>query len=110
MTRHSVLLYGQSLLLALVAASLEECPDICVRQAGTWARARELLAEGVPEALIFDLTDACEGQVLPLFLDHPQLLLIGLDTERNQAVVLRGQEARSLTLEGVRELVEGRRR
>lgn len=110
MGRHSVLLYGQSLLLSLVAASLEESVALCVQRAATWAEVKELLAKGVPEALIFDLTDACESHVLPLLLVNPQLLLIGLDTERNQAVVVRGQEAQSLTLERVRELVEGPRR
>lgn len=108
MIRHTVLLYGQSLLLSLVAASLQENADLRVRQAATWAEAEKALGKGMPEALIFDLTDACESHVLPLLLVNPRLLLIGLDTERNEAVVLRGQEAQSLTLEGVRELVEGR--
>ncbi|MFW6136271.1 MAG: hypothetical protein ACOC7N_05570 [Chloroflexota bacterium] len=106
MVTRTVLLYGQSLLLPLVAANLERSPGLCVMQAATWAEASQLLAEGMPDVLIFDLTDDCENRVLPLLLKNPQLVLIGLDTERNQAVWLSGQEARSLTLERLREIVE----
>lgn len=106
MTKRTVLLYGQSLLLPLVAASLEQNPDLRVTQAVTWRQAGALVAEAVPDVLIFDTSDAHQSDVLLLLAKNPHLLLVGLDVERNQAVLLGGQEARSLSLEGVRRIVE----
>ena len=108
MNSRTVLLYGQSLLLSGVAANLAECPGLQVARAATWAEAGRRLAEGVPDALIFDLTDSNESHILPLLLKNPGLLLIGLDTESNQAVLVSGQKAQSLTLNQIREIVEGR--
>lgn len=101
----TVLLYGESLLLPLVAASLEESPDLRVSQAITWPDACQLLAEGVPDVLIFDLTDTCESQVLPLLFENPHLVLIGLDTESNQAVLVAGEQSQGLTLDSIRQIV-----
>lgn len=102
-----VLLYGRSLLLSVVAASLERCQGLRVLQSATWAHARALLAEHLPEVLIFDLTDTCEKHLLPLLFNHPQLLLVGLDAESNRALLISGHEARSLTLNQLREIVGG---
>jgi len=105
MSSRTVLLYGQSLLLSGVAASLAECPGLQVARAATWAEAGQRLAEGVPDVLIFDLTNSNESHILPLLLKNPGLLLIGLDPECNRAVLLSGQQARSLTLNQIREIV-----
>ena len=105
MTSRTVLLYGQSLLLSSVAASLAQNPGLCVAQAGTWDEVSTLLAEGVPDVVIFDLTHAAEGRMLSLLVQNPQLLMIGLNAERNQAVLLSGQETEALTMSRIRELV-----
>ena len=110
MNSRTVLLYGQSLLLSGVAANLAECPGLQVARAATWAEAGRRLADGVPDVLIFDLTNSNESHILPLLLKNPDLLLIGLDTETNQAVLVWGQEAQSLTLNQIREIVEGKTR
>jgi len=106
MIKRTVLLYGQSLLLPLVAACLKKSPALRVTQATTWRQASELVAKAVPDVLIFDMSDAHQSDVLLLLARNPHLLLIGLDVECNQAVLLGGQEARSLSLEGVRQIVE----
>ena len=108
MISRSVLLFGQSLLLSLVAASLEQSPGLRVAQARTWADARRVLAEHIPDVLIFDLTDAGESHLLPLLFKNPRLLLVGLDVETNQAVLLSGKEAQSLTLNQIKEIIESR--
>jgi len=107
MNSRTVLLYGQSLLLSGVAASLAECPGLQVARAATWPEAGRRLAEAVPDVLIFDLANSNESHILPLLFKNPGLLLIGLDPEHNRAVLLGGQETRALTLERVREIVEG---
>ena len=106
MIRRTVLLYGRSLLLPLVAACLKENPELGVMHATTWWKASKLVAEAVPDVLIFDTSDAHQSDILLLLAKNPDLLLIGLDVEFNQAVVLGGQEAESLSLQGVRQIVE----
>ncbi len=106
MVRRTVLLYGESLLLPLVAASLEDSPDLRVSRASSWPEAVELLSECMPDVLIFDLTDTCESQVLPLLFENPHLILIGLDTELNQAVLISGEQAQALTLNSIKEIVQ----
>jgi len=104
MGSRTVLFFGQSLLIGVVAAALGQCPDLRVMQAATWTEASRLLAEQLPDVLIFDQNAANDGQLLPLLLRNPHLLMIGLDAERNQGVVVSGQEARSLTLGQIREI------
>jgi len=106
MGSRTVLLFGQSLLVGVVAAALGQCPDLRVMQAATWTEAGRLLAEQLPDVLIFDQNAANDSQLLPLLLRNPHLLMIGLDTERNQGVVVTGQEAHSLTLGQIREIAE----
>jgi hypothetical protein len=102
------LFYGRSLLNSGVAASLAQCPGLRIMRATAWAEADRLLREQAPNALIFDLSGEDESHILPLVLTKPGLLLIGLDTECNQAVLVSGQEARSLTLDQLRQIVERR--
>ena len=106
MIARTVLLYGRSLLLSGVAAGLEECPGLEVVRAATWPDACRLLAERQPEVVIFDRADDCATQLLPLLLKSPHLVMVGLDGECNQAVLVSGREARSLTLQQIQEIVE----
>ncbi len=105
MMPQEVLLYGSSLLLSLVAESLAQNPDLHVIRAVTWAEASRSLAEHMPDALIFDLVNSHESHILPLLLNNRNLLLIGLDPEKNQAMLLPGREARSLTLNQLEQIV-----
>jgi hypothetical protein len=105
MNRRTVLLFGRSLLLAGVAASLEDCPNLRTMRATTWSEASRLLVEQPPDVLIFDLTHGCEGHILSLLLADPTLLMIGLDAECNRAVLVSGQDTRSLTMSQIRGMI-----
>ena len=95
------------MLLALVARSLEANPHLQVVQGSCWEALQADAAERKPHVLIFDLTEACQADVLPLLVSQPRLLLIGLDAERNRAVLLSGQESHTFTMNQIREIVEG---
>ena len=110
MDARTVLLYGQSLLLSGVAADLAEVPGLQVERARTWEEASHLLAERMPHVLIFDLRGTCESHVLPLLFKDPHPVMVGLDTEHNQAVLVSGQAAQSLTLGQIRQIAAGERR
>lgn len=105
MAPRQVLLYGRSLLLSLVADSLGQRSGLHVVQAATWEMVRHLLVGHTPDVLIFDLDNSHESHILPLLLKHPNLLLIGLDPEYNQAVLLSGQGTSSLTLNQLEQIV-----
>lgn len=106
MEKRTVILYGQSMLLALVANNLARSKNLHIIQASTWAEVVAQTAECIPDVLIYDLASASEGHILPLLFEHPHMLLIGLDVETNRAVLLAGEETRSLTLERVKEIIE----
>lgn len=94
------------MLLLLVAESFEQRSGLNVTRARTWAEAVRALADGIPEALIFDLSQDHESHILPLLLKKPNLLLIGLNPECNQAVLLTGKEVRSLTMNQLAQIVQ----
>jgi hypothetical protein len=95
------------MLLSLVANSLAGSPHLHVIHASSWEQVETVAAEAKPPVLIFDLSDTCQGLILPLLVRHPHLLLVGLDAERNHALLLSGQETHSFTMDQIRELVEG---
>jgi hypothetical protein len=95
------------MLLSLVADSLSKNPHLHVIHASAWKEIKAHTVVYSPHVLIFDLTDACQKHVLPLLVRFPLLLLIGLDVERNHAVLLSGQETHSFTMDQIRKLVEG---
>lgn len=101
-----VILYGPSMLLSLVTDSLEHSPDLRVYQAESWKEVETLIADTIPDVLVYDLAGAEESHILSLLFYVPALVLIGLDVEANQAVLLTGQSTGSLTLERVREMVQ----
>ena len=106
MDTRTVLFHGESMLLSLLADSLEQRANLRVLRTYTPSEVAKLSADGMPDVLVYDLAPASESAILPLLFQNPHLLLVGLDVETNRAVLLAGQERRCLTLEGVREMVE----
>ncbi len=100
--------FGGSMLLSLVSTSLAQNENLNVLQAATWEEVVALAAGRPPDVLIYDLAGAAESHILPLLFKNPSLLLIGLDVEANRAVLHQGQESSSLTLERVKEIVQGK--
>ena len=99
-------MFGKSMLLTLVAKSLAENPNLHVIQASNWDEVKAQTVERVPDVLIYDPEGETENAILRFLNDNPDMLLINLDTERNRALVIAGQERRALTLERVKEIVE----
>jgi hypothetical protein len=104
MTR-TVVLYGDSLLLSLVCASLVQCEELHVIQSSLWKEIECLPEDCVPDVLIYDQPAASVSSILPLLFKNPRLLLIGLDVETNRAVLIAGKETRFLTLDLVKDMV-----
>jgi hypothetical protein len=107
--RKRVVLYGNSLVLACMGASLEAYSGIeltCLNVRPP-AAAQELCALS-PTAIIFDLSAVPPEFPFSLLREQPDLLLIGVDAAGDKLLVLFGQQARSLTTEALVQLIEGR--
>jgi hypothetical protein len=107
MHRRIVILYGQAMLLSLVANSLRENPDLKVLQVSDWCEVEAYARTCIPDVLIYDLPGTSESNLLPLLSKNPHLLLIGLDTERNYGLLHTGKEAHSITMSQIRAIIEG---
>ena len=88
-----VILYGDSLILAGVRASLETCPDLQILLLDpSQDKPLEAIRSCCPATFIFDL-----GAVQPDFqlslLQQPGLLLVGINPETHQALVWSGRQA-----------------
>ncbi len=94
------------MLLSLVAASLAQAPNLHVIQAAAWGEVDALAAHSAPDVMIYDLESTADSHILPLLFKNPGLLLIGLDVETNRAILLAGQEARTLSLGQVKGIIE----
>ena len=104
-----VVLYGNSLVLAGMGASLKTYPGIeliCL-DVQPPAAAQELGALS-PTAVIFDLGAVPPEFPFSLLRQQPDLVLIGVDAAGDKLLVLSGQQARSLTTEALVQVIEGR--
>jgi hypothetical protein len=113
--KRSVMVYGDSLILSGIAASLENESHITVHQirvhASTDGRDRDL-AERItrqnPDALIFDLAVTPADFIVDLAGQHPELLLVGVAPDTGYMLHLRGYETEALTLHGLVHTIKRR--
>jgi hypothetical protein len=88
-----VVLYGKSLLMSTIGASLQDCPDLQLLPVDpSPPDANQQLETLKPDAVIFSL-GAAQPESLLLFLKQPDLLLIGVDLESRQALVWTARQA-----------------
>jgi hypothetical protein len=95
-----VLLYGNSLVMSTIGASLQECGDLELihvdagpdHPAGLADAAAQLGARE-PVTIVFDRATTRLDFAMALLDEHPQVLLIGVDPETHQALVWSGRQA-----------------
>lgn len=91
--RKRVVLFGDTVFLSGVQASLAACPGLEVfNLEQPLDRSFEELLRLCPDAVIFDLEVTQPDFLFPL-LQQPDLLLIGIDPETHQALVWSGRQA-----------------
>jgi len=91
--RQRVILYGDSVILTGVRASLERRSDLEVLALDQPVdRSLEELGAHCPAGVIFDLT-VIQPDLLLSLLQQPGLLLIGINPETHQVMVWSGREA-----------------
>jgi len=97
--RRRVAVFGNSLNLAGIVASLKADTTLevhCVNHDSP--NARQSLYENDLAAIVFDLSDPPLRLDVTLMCDRPGLLLIGVDTSRDEMLVLSGHPAQALSM------------
>jgi len=102
-----VVLYGNSLFIAGVEASLKDQPDWKVMRVDTALdNARERLRLLHPDVVIFDMNTPHEQFVLSFLREHPGLPLLGLGLTSNTVVVFSSQPYKVLTVADLTRVIQ----
>ncbi len=102
-----LILYGNSVFLAGIKAQLAHDPAlelITVEAVRTdmvdWIRACQ------PQAVLFDLAMGYLDFAVALLHEHPGLLLIGVDPNRNELLVLSSQQKRAVAVADLLKVIQ----
>ncbi len=107
-TMRKVALYGNSLVVSTIGASLQGHAGLQVSSVdATLPDAASRLSTLQPDVIIFDLVMAQLEFAVALWKAQPRLLLIGVDLTTGQALVLSGQPSRLLTMADLLQVIEG---
>ena len=108
--KQRVIVYGNSVVLSGISASIDLDPDCEVIGYSMTADLQDLYVLH-PNVVIFDL-DAVQpdfiyrlAQDIPRLPGQPPLLLIGIDPETNRAVVWSGWEAKELSSQDLAQVI-----
>jgi hypothetical protein len=106
MTLRTVVLYGNSLVVSSIGASLQGRADLQVSSVDTTRpQAEERLRALQPDVVIFDLAAARPEFAIDLWQAQPHLLLIGVDLLTHRALMLSGQPSHLLTLDDLLQVI-----
>jgi hypothetical protein len=98
----TVVLYGNSIALAGVGASLGARPGLRIVQA---TAAADVLSTLDPDVIVFDLA-AAQPDVVALWRLCPNVLPIGVDMLEHRAVVFSERSSRALTTDDLLRVIE----
>lgn len=103
-----VVLYGSSLYMAGLAASLKTDPSLEVTHVSSGSLDVEQRRQAqAPAAIIFDIDEMSAERVLEQLRVCPGLTLIGVDAASEDILLLSGQQVRAVTMNDMAQLVLG---
>jgi hypothetical protein len=103
--RQRVILYGDSLILETVGASLQKRPQLEVIALSNPCPSAEQLAAMKPDVILFDMGTPRPEAAFSLLATCPGLLLVGVDPDRNRAVAWSGQQLCELSTSDLVEVI-----
>jgi chemotaxis response regulator CheB len=105
--RRIVVLFGDSLLMDTVEASLGEDPELTVvRIHNNVGDVIGLLASLRPDVIIFDLDTAQTEFLLPQLREHPGVPLLGLDINSSTVVALSSKRYTTPTAHDLAQVIQ----
>lgn len=99
MAKRRILLYGNSVILGTIGASLRDKPDFDVITLASPLLGARTIEELHPDVIIYDLEAAHPLAALSLVQKLPRLLLIGVDPATDQMLLWSGEHSRALNLQ-----------
>jgi hypothetical protein len=96
-----VLLYGNSVILGSIGASLRRSARLEVTSCQSPLGDPRQLDSLKPDIILFDSEATHAETVLPLLESHPSVLLIGVSPDVNLVKVWSGRQLREMSLEGL---------
>jgi len=101
-----VVVYGTSLNMAVIAASLRSDVNLEVISIDSKSpTSQQYLNEIDLAAIIFDLNDLSHGLNLSLLRDRPDLLLIGVDPSKGEIRVFSSRSAQALSISDLIDVI-----
>ena len=100
----TVALYGNSLALSAIAASIEANKELCVLRVNATDEGARRLRATHPDVVLFDVATA-HPDVVGLCTHQPGVLLIGVDFLAHQTLVFGGQSSRAVNLDDVMSVI-----
>jgi hypothetical protein len=105
--RRLIVLFGDSLLMDAVEASLADRPEIdLVRVRSAILEFEKRVKSLSPDLVIFDFDTIHSQFVIPLLRARPEVPLVGLDFSSNQVVVLSGRAHTARTAQELTTLIQ----
>ena len=101
-----ILLYGNSVILGTIGASLRRCSQFEVTTLTTPLQEAQELDNVKSDIFIFDLETPNTEAVFSLLKADPTLVLIGISPGINLVDVWSGRQLRELTMQGLLELIK----
>lgn len=106
MTRlHRVILYGNSVIVGTVAASLARYPDLEVVGVSPPVTAAKELAALEPDVIIFDVEAGDPEPAFALLKACPRLLLVGVSPETDQLMLWSSGKTNALSTEDLVKVI-----
>jgi hypothetical protein len=107
-TVHRVAIYGNSLSVASIGASLQDRPGLeLLALDASLPDAIQRLYLLMPDIVLFDLSLAhAVEDAVSLLTAHPKLVLVGLDLNSHRALLLSGQQSTVLTTDDLIQIIE----
>src|SRR4030066_132871 len=97
MEKRRVVLFGKSIILGTIGASLKRYPDLEIIPLSLPLPDSQVIKDLAPHVILYDIESAHPDHALALLETYPELLLIGVNPDNNQVLVWSGRNLHELS-------------
>ena len=105
--RRRILIYGNSVILGAIGASLRGCSEFEVTTLNLPLPGAQVLDDAKPDILLFDLESPYNEAVFSILKTNPSFLLMGISPDINLVKIWSGRQLRELSTQSLLELITG---
>jgi len=104
--RRRILIYGNSVILGAIVASLSGCSEFEVTTLNLPLPGAQVLDDAKPDILLFDLESPHSEAVFSILKTNPSFLLMGISPDINLVKIWSGRQVRELSTQSLLELIK----